>query len=61
MKHLEDDKLDLLTKAYAGQESLEIIWRKKISTSEEVVKASWESSVLKHPIACVVGDARTVS
>lgn len=54
MKHLEDDKLDLFIKAYAGQESLEIIWRKKISTSEEVVKASWESSVLKHRIACVV-------
>lgn len=44
---LEDDKLDLFTEVYAGQESLEIIWRKKISTWEEMVKASWESNVAK--------------
>lgn len=29
---LEDDKLDLFTEVYAGQESLEIIWRREIST-----------------------------
>lgn len=32
IKYLESDKLELFIKVHAGQEKLEIIWRKKIST-----------------------------